>query len=153
VVDTINRRMEAQQHERMLALQWQTRQLAVFTSAAAGVMGDTSELVRAAGDVSIFGDEEPDAQPVMPPRPRTGLEEWEHAAKAAEAGDDETGKEMAGVPAGMSFADLPEMEGVPAGGPQQREEGEVPLRGQGAQIGGAEALIGIMAGQPPGQGR
>lgn len=146
IADTVSRRLELCRWEELQVIQWQTRHLAGMSAAAAGVLGDTSELVRAAGEISITGDEEAPRVPA-PVRPRTGLEEWEQAAQAAQqataSSHEDVPEEMAGVPAGMSFEDLPEMEGVPAGGPQ-RQAGDDQVSGAGAHIGAAEALIGVL---------
>jgi len=146
ITDTIARRREREQWEQLKILEWQTRQLAGFAAASAGVMGDTSELVQAAGQLSITGDGEDVPAVPAPVRPRTGLEEWQQAARTQDSPE-----EVQGVPAGMRFDDLPEMQGVPVGGPQ-RTAAEA-AQGAGRMIGSAEALIGVLErGEVP-QGR
>lgn len=138
------RRKERARFDAMALVEWQTRQLAFFTSHG---IGGSEELAAAAQQISVTGRGE-DVPPAAVP-PRTGREEWEAAAEADQQRREDAG-EMVGVPAGGAtpIAELPEMTGVPAGGPKQQAAG-TEVRGAGAATGSAEGLINALQfGQP-----
>ena len=71
IADTIRRRQELERHERLKLIEWQTRHISKFVASTAGVWGDASELVQAAAELSILG-EEPAAQDAHTVTPRRG---------------------------------------------------------------------------------